>query len=183
MKAAEIKEKSTPNIIAIDGKSASGKTTLANQLKVILDAQVIHMDDFFLPLPLRTAMRYEEAGGNVHYERFIEEVLVNIKKADAFSYKIFDCKKLDYNGRRMVWANSKWRIVEGAYSLHPVFGNYADLKIFFDITPAEQMKRIRKRNGEEKAKIFAARWIPFEEKYINQTKVKERADMILGKEK
>ena len=77
----------------------------------------------------------------------------------------------------------KWRIVEGAYSLHPEFGNYADLKIFFDITPAEQMKRIRKRNGEEKAKIFAARWIPFEEKYINQTKVKERADMILGKEK
>lgn len=179
MKAAKIKEKAAPNVIAIDGRSASGKTTLANQLKIILDAQVIHMDDFFLPLSLRTAMRYEEAGGNVHYERFTEEVLPNLKKPEAFSYKIFDCKKLDYNGRQMIWANSKWRIVEGAYSQHGKFGNYADLKVFYDIAPEEQMRRINDRNGAKAAQMFKTKWIPLEEKYIRTFEVDKKADLII----
>lgn len=37
-------------ILAIDGMSASGKTTLANELHQILGGHLFHMDDFFLPL-------------------------------------------------------------------------------------------------------------------------------------
>ena len=178
---AAAKLKSRPvRVIAIDGRSASGKTTIAKQLKAVLNAEVIHMDDFFLPQDLRTPARFAEAGGNVHYERFKVEVLPHLRREDGFSYRRFDCSKMK-PGEMCSIAAGSWRVVEGAYSLHPAFGNYADLKIFFDITPAEQMKRIRRRNGEEKAKIFAARWIPFEEKYISQTKVKERADLILGR--
>ena len=169
----------TPLVIAIDGRSASGKTTLANQLKIILNAQVIHMDDFFLPLAMRTEMRYNEAGGNVHYERFKEEVLPNLKKPNAFSYRIFDCKKKCFNGNRMVWENSSWRIVEGAYSHHRQFGNYADLKIFYDIDPAEQMRRINNRNGAQAAKAFQSKWIPLEEKYIRTFSVDKNADLII----
>ncbi len=182
LKAAAKLRHNTVNVIAIDGRAASGKTTLARQLSAVLNAQVIHMDDFFLPQNLRTSARFAEAGGNVHYERFKSEVLPQLHMMSAFNYRKFDCSKMALGDDCTVPAG-KWRIVEGAYSLHPAFGNYADLKIFFDITPAEQMKRIRRRNGEEKAKIFAARWIPFEEKYINLTKVKERADIILGGEK
>ena len=177
--ASKIKSGEVPGIIAIDGRSASGKTTLANQLKIILDAQVIHMDDFFLPPSLRTKMRYEEAGGNLHYERFKEEVLPNLKKNSAFSYRIFDCKKLDFNGNRMIWANSKWRIVEGAYSHHRNFGNYADLKVFYDISPAEQIRRITGRNGEKAAENFKKKWIPMEEKYIRTFSVDKNADIII----
>lgn len=180
-KAAAMTRKNdgTPLVIAIDGRSASGKTTLANQLKIILNAQVIHMDDFFLPLAMRTEMRYNEAGGNVHYERFKEEVLPNLKKPNAFSYRIFDCKKKCFNGNRMVWENSSWRIVEGAYSHHRQFGNYADLKIFYDIDPAEQMRRINNRNGAHAAKAFQSKWIPLEEKYIRTFSVDKNADLII----
>jgi dephospho-CoA kinase len=75
---------------------------------------------------------------------------------------------------------SSWRIVEGAYSLHPQFGDYADLKVFYDISPEEQMRRITLRNGKEKAEVFRNRWIPLEEKYIKQTDVISRADLVLG---
>ena len=77
-------------------------------------------------------------------------------------------------------AISRWRIVEGAYSLHPEFGDYADLQVFFDISPAEQLKRIRKRNGEQKAQIFAKRWIPMEEKYLRTFNIKAKADIVIG---
>ena len=167
-------------IIAIDGRAASGTTTLSRQLAAVLEAQVIHMDDFFLPVNLRTSARLAEAGGNVHYERFKQEVLPNLRKTAGFRYRKFDCSKMALGDDRVI-SPGKWRIVEGAYSLHPEFGDYADLKLFFDIAPEEQMKRIRKRNGEKQSAVFASRWIPLEENYINQTGVIRKVDLILGR--
>ena len=176
--AAKIPEKEV-SVIAIDGKAASGKTTIARQLAAILQAGVIHMDDFFLPLDLRTPERLIEPGGNVHYERFKSEVLPEIKRPEPFVYRRFDCSKMQLGKNRDVSA-SRWRIVEGAYSLHPQFGDYADLKVFFDISPEEQIERIRKRNGERAAEIFAKRWIPMEEKYIKFFDIKAKADITAG---
>ena len=180
LKAAELPLKPV-RVIAIDGRAASGKTTLSRQLAVILDAGVIHMDDFFLPQHLRTPERFAQAGGNVHYERFKEEVLPYVSGREGFSYRRFDCSRMAIGDKCRI-AASPWRIVEGAYSLHPEFGNYADLKIFFDITPAEQIKRIRRRNGEKMAEIFAARWIPLEENYIKNTAPDKKADVVIGRE-
>ncbi len=168
------------NVIAIDGRAASGKTTLARQLAAILDAGVVHMDDFFLPPALRTVERYREPGGNVHYERFAAEVLPKLKKPESFKYRIFDCSTMDYGDWREV-KSSPWRIVEGAYSLHPRFGNYASLKVFFDIAPEEQMRRIRRRNGDARAEIFAKRWIPLEENYLSAFDIKRKADLVLDR--
>ena len=178
MAAATLPEKAV-RVISVDGRAASGKTTLAGQLAVILEAETVHMDDFFLPAELRTPGRLSEAGGNVHYERFKKEVLPYLAEAQKFTYQKFDCSKMQPGEMRHI-AASRWRIVEGAYSMHPEFGDYADLKVFFDISPAEQTARIRKRNGERMAAVFAERWIPMEEKYITAYDIKKRADIILG---
>ena len=137
------------------------------------------MDDFFLPVKLRTRSRLAEPGGNIHYERFKTEVLPELKLKKTFAYQRFDCSKMQL-GKMCDIAASRWRIVEGAYSLHPLFGDYADLKVFFDISPTEQIKRIRKRNGEKMAQIFIRRWIPMEEKYIETFNIKAKADIIIG---
>lgn len=167
-----------PFVIAIDGRAASGKSTLAQQLSVLLDADVVHMDDFFLPPVLRTEERLAEPGGNVHYERFCVEVLPYLKSAEGFSYRIFDCSKMDYDGEQII-ADKRIRIVEGSYSHHPKFGEYADFFVFSDVDAEEQMRRIHLRNGEEKARIFAAKWIPMEERYFTAFRVKENADAIV----
>ena len=78
----------------------------------------------------------------------------------------------------MIW-ESNWFIVEGAYSTHPVFGNYADLTVFYDVTPQEQMRRIFTRNGTTAAKAFQNKWIPLEENYIRTFHIDKNADMIL----
>jgi len=158
-------------IIAIDGRAASGKSTIAKALKAIIGAEIIHMDDFFLPPELRTPERLAEPGGNIHYERFAQEVLPFI--AGPFEYKIFDCNTMTYNGTRKV-PPSKWRIVEGSYSQHPKFGNYMNLRVFSDIDPQTQMERIIARNGPQMAKMFADKWIPSEERYFEERYFEER---------
>lgn len=165
-------------IISLDGRSASGKTTMAEQLAQILQGGIIHMDDFFLPPSLRNEIRLAEPGGNVHYERFAQEVLPAISRAQEFSYSRFDCSKMDFGEARKV-SSSKWRIVEGAYSCHPIFKNYMDIKVFCDIDPQEQLHRIELRNGAKVAKIFAERWIPMEEAYFKAYQIQQQADMIL----
>ena len=151
----------------------------AGMLEEILEAGVIHMDDFFLPPALRTDARFAEPGGNVHYERFAEEVLPKLKSREAFSYRVVDCGIMDYHGKREV-AASEWRVVEGSYSMHPAFGNYADLSVFLDVSGEEQMNRILARNGEEMAAMFSKRWIPLEETYFAGCQVRERAQLVFG---
>lgn len=152
-------------VIAIDGRAASGKTTLAAGLKAVLGAEIIHMDDFFLPQELRTAERLAELGGNIHYERFAEEVLPNLGKRE-YEYQKFDCSTMAYNGTRKI-SKADWYVVEGSYSHHPHFGNYATVKILSTIDPTTQMERILTRNGKKMAKMFAEKWIPMEEKYLS----------------
>lgn len=165
-------------LLAIDGRCASGKTTAAELLSVCFDAPIIHADDFFLPPELRSTERYVEPGGNIHYERIAEEVIPNLISGEPFSYGIFDCSTLKVSKKRKVRAAAV-RIFEGAYSLHPKLGDYADISVFLDIAPNEQLDRIRERNGAY-AEEFRRRWIPLEEKYFNWFDIKSNCDFIIN---
>lgn len=163
-------------VIAIDGRCASGKTTLAKYLEDIAGASVIHMDDFFLPGQLRTQERLAQPGGNVHYERFREEVLPFLRKGQDFSYARFDCSRMELGEKRMI-SGEKWQIVEGTYSCHPEFGSYMNVRVFADVKPEEQLRRIERRNGKQAAETFRTRWIPMEERYFESFDIKGSADV------
>lgn len=165
-------------VIAIDGMSAAGKTTAAGYLGELWNAPVVHMDDFFLPSGLRTPERLAEPGGNVHYERFAEEVLPALSSGKDFSYRAFDCSVMALRGTVPVPASSVV-LVEGAYAMHPFFGNYADLTVFFPVDPEEQRRRILARNGPEKWVDFRDRWIPMENTYLAAFDIRRRADIVL----
>lgn len=165
-------------VIAIDGRAAAGKSTLAELLGAILDAEIVHMDDFFLPPSLRTPERLSEIGGNIHYERFAEEVIPFLRKEEGFSYGVFDCGVMSINGSQEI-KPSMWRIVEGSYSHHPKFGGYADFTVFCSVSPEEQMKRILARNGEWFAEKFKNEWIPMEEHYFEAFNIRENANVVV----
>lgn len=165
--------------VSIDGRCAAGKTTLAGALASVTGGGVIHMDDFFLPSGLRTAARLEEPGGNVHYERFAEEVLPALESGGPFSYRRFDCGSMQPGEVRKV-PEGALRIVEGAYSCHPRFSDYMSVRVFCDVPPAEQRRRILERNGEAALNVFLEKWIPMEERYLTTYRIRERADIVMG---
>ena len=164
--------------IAIDGRCAAGKSTLADSVAGQIGASVIHMDDFFLPMHMRTPERLQEPGGNVDYERFRQEVLPYLGGQEDFSYQAFDCSTMKPGEWRRVSA-ARFTIVEGAYSCHPKLGDYMSLRIFMDVESKLQQERIKKRNGEERLEVFLKKWIPMEEAYINAYAIAKKADLIL----
>ncbi len=173
-----LKEK--PNaVIGIDGCCASGKTTLASLLSEQFGAQVIHMDDFFLPPELRTKERLLEAGGNIHYERFLNEVAAGIKSGQSFEYGIFNCKEMRIIGRKTV-SPKQPVIIEGAYSTHPLFSGIYDLKVFVSVSHETQLMRIAARNGEDALEAFTSKWIPLENKYFSNFGIAEKCDITIN---
>ena len=161
-----------PIIIAIDGRCASGKTTLAKAISEQIDCNVIHMDDFFLRPEQRTANRLATPGENIDHERFLEEVLIPLSKGFPVTYHPFDCHKMGF-GEEILLSPKKINIVEGSYSYHPSLRDYYAYTFFLTISLEEQMKRIIDREGVEKAKIFKEKWIPLEEEYFKTLKVTE----------
>lgn len=165
--------------IAIEGGSASGKTTLSQMLREIYDCQVFHMDDFFLRPEQRTPERYAEIGGNVDRERFLEDVLIPLSKGETIDYQRFDCATMKL--KRPIKKNpGKLNIIEGAYSMHPELVKFYDLSIFLDISSELQRERILKRNSPQMANRFFDEWIPLEKEYFFETQVKERCDMCIS---
>lgn len=165
-------------IIGIDGRCGAGKTTLSDKLADFYDVEVIHMDDFFLPPALRSEERLSEPGGNIHYERFSKEVVKKIKSDDEVKYKVFSCRIMDYDGDVTI-NNKKLIIVEGSYSMHPLFNDIYNIRVFCDVETNEQKRRIINRNGFDMYKNFESKWIPMEELYFKVFNIKEKCDFVV----
>ena len=165
-------------IVAIEGGSASGKTTLAGILQQVYGCNVFHTDDFFLRPEQRTQHRLEEIGGNFDRERFADEVLQPLCKEEAVHYRRFDCATQTLS-QPITVQKIAVTVIEGVYSLHPALGKYCDLTIFLDIDSDLQKKRIIKRNSVQMAKRFFDEWIPLENVYFEQMRKQTRFDVHL----
>ena len=171
--------KSGPVILAIDGRCGAGKSTLGAELSAEWDANLFHMDDFYLQPHQRTAERLAEPGGNVDRERFLEEVLLPLHTGNPVLYRRFDCGSFTFEEGQTI-EPKPIAIVEGSYACHPLLRDYYDLRIFLDIDPQTQAERILKRNGPEVLERFKSIWIPLEENYFRECRVRESCDFILN---
>ncbi len=171
-------EKNRPLILAVDGRCGSGKSWLARLLSGIYPSSVIHMDHFFLRPVQRTEERLKEAGGNIDYERFMEEVVKPLKSGEnVLDYRRYDCVSGEFSEQIRVRMKDLV-IIEGTYSCHPRFCGCYDVKVFLDISPEEQKERILKRNGAYMLSRFVNEWIPKEETYFDTFGIRKTCDLI-----
>ncbi|MEG2597655.1 MAG: hypothetical protein RR977_04425, partial [Oscillospiraceae bacterium] len=152
------KDASSPFIVAVEGRCASGKTYLSDTISSLFDCSVFHMDDFFLPPDLRTDKRLSSPGENIHHERFLHEVLQPIKNGLPACYRPFSCTFGTF-GEDVIISPKRLTIIEGSYSLHPSLRPYYDYKIFVSVDAKTQQERIGMRNGSDALKMFLSRWI------------------------
>lgn len=171
-------------IVSMDGCCASGKTTLAERLCSDLNGDLIHADDFFLPPALRTQQRMNEPGGNIHYERFLDQIITPLLSArtsgtggcvvptvqpcwPVLQWEHFSCSALAYSPDLRHTTGKPLLVIEGAYCMRPEFRPAYDLSFFLTTSQKNQLDRIRTRNGSEGLKPFMEKWIPLENRYFS----------------
>ncbi|NDL66642.1 uridine kinase family protein [Anaerotalea alkaliphila] len=165
-------------LVAIDGNSGAGKSSLAGMLGVVYDCNVFHMDDFFLQPFQRTRERLGQPGGNVDHERFLAEVLGGLETGKPFRYRIFDCRTMAFGGEVLVRPKAL-NIVEGCYSMHPALGQPYDLKVFLQVPKDVQMERILARSGPVLGRRFREEWIPMEDAYFRAMDIPAGCDLVI----
>lgn len=166
-------------VVAIDGNCASGKTSLAKIISEVYDSNVIHMDDFFLPPELRTIERRNEIGGNIHYERFLDEVITPLQKHESIIYRKFDCHTMSYT-KTIALQDRTLTIIEGSYSMREEFRFAYDYTIFVTCDYETQLNRILNRNGERCLQSFKSTWIPLENKYFKDMDIQNQCHIVIN---
>lgn len=170
------KKDKSPLVIGIDGYLTAGKTTIANTLQDVLKCNVIHLDNFFIPLEQRSLDHQLKPDGNVDYKRFITEVMKYVEVNKDFSYRPFDCTKQEYESEIFVKANPI-TIIEGTNSLHPQLMAYYDLKVFLTVNSTCQLERLKARNPLQLVE-FEEKWLVMEDNYFNYYQIKENSDLV-----
>lgn len=167
-------------LLALDGRCASGKTTMAERLQRVLPCNVIHMDDFYLPFSQRAAERMAEPGGHIWVERLRTEVLEPLRAGRKISYLPYDCHADRFLPPRKADPVLP-TLVEGSYSCHPALRVLYDCRVFLDITPEYQRERLLRRNPES-FEVFQTMWIPREEYYFKHCEIRSHCDFVLTAE-
>lgn len=167
-----------PAVISIDGPCGGGKSTIATEIEKELGYNILHMDDFYLPFQMRDKNWMNIIAGHMDFERLIENVLKPYKEKRKTNYISYDCHSDKYL-QEIPIDLSKILVVEGSYTSHPRLDEYVALKVFVDINKDEQVKRLTKRNPDVVDK-FLSMWVPFENRYFEELKIKEKSDLVVS---
>lgn len=163
--------------IAIDGKSGSGKSTIAMLLLESFDSTVIHVDDFFLDESMKTKERLQEIGGNINYKA-LQNLLTKIQINKPLTFNRYNCGNKQYEEKTIGKVNNLV-FVEGVYSMHPQLIKHYDATIYLDVSEKIQLERIKERETPLKFNQYINEWIPLENKYFEKENIRYRATLIV----
>ncbi|MBS6547084.1 MAG: uridine kinase [Butyricicoccus pullicaecorum] len=165
-----------PAVAAIDDRCGSGKTRLGKILKQEFSCNLVHMDDFYLPFSEREPDWKQNPGGNMDFLRFRKEILEPSCAELPIAYRAFDCHANTYC-EQVAMPACPLTIVEGSYSHHPMLADCYTLRIFLTCSKEEQLRRLRRREGE-RLEWFQSLWIPLEEQYFERYGIEAASNMV-----
>lgn len=178
LRAVEKAHTKVPVVVGIDGRCGSGKTYFAELLGKHFPCNIVHVDDFYLPMDRRAADWMPVSGGNIDFERLLVEVLLPLKEGRQTFYRPYSCREGQY---KEAWElqEKPLIVVEGSYCGHPLLAGQYDLRLFFTCSKEEQERRLKAREGS-RYEAFAERWIPLEEMYFAHYAMEDRGSLTVN---
>lgn len=164
-------------VLCIDGYAGSGKTTLANKLAIKLNATLIHVDDFYIPIDKRPIDWFEKPGGNINFDRLTKEVFNPYLKKEELKHNEFKPYIQELQCFDNYPYNSKL-IIEGSYSMHPEIRNFSTHTVFLKCDSSSQQRRLKLRE-KDNFENFKNIWIVKELNYHKIFEIEKSADYVI----
>ncbi len=167
-----------PYLVAIDGHSAAGKSTLSRAIaRAVPRCQVVQGDYFYRVLDpdYRAALTAEEGYDQYFdWQRLEVQVLRPLRQGLPAHYQAYDW---DHNvlGAWKTAAPEGVIVVEGIYSARPELAAYYDAVIYVE-APYERRMKVQRERGD--AGAWIERWAAAELYYAQHCAPRERADVV-----
>lgn len=179
-----------PFLVALDGRSGSGKSTIATQLARQLDAALVQSDDFFaanIPDPAwdsRTAA--EKVRDGIDWRRLRVEALEPLLAGQVARWHAFDfVSGIQPDGTYLMLADYEERqpneiiIVDGAYAARPELADLIDLAVLVEIPDDVRRARLALREDAAFLTAWHARWDEAEALYFTQIRPPAAFDLVV----
>jgi para-aminobenzoate synthetase len=181
----------TPVVVALDGGSASGKSTLATMIALEFDAALIQSDDFFAAeitdagWIARTPT--EKARDAIDWRRLRAEALEPLRAGRRARWHAFDfdagvrpdgtyAMRTDFVER----GPSAVVVLDGAYSTRPELADLIDLSVLVDVPVDVRHARLAAREEKSWLQSWHARWDDAEAYYFTHVRPASSFDLVVA---
>ena len=167
-------------LVAIDGLTCAGKSTLAAQVAGALqDAAVVGLDDFYRPLAVEeraTLGPKESYDRYFDWERLLRDVLAPLSRHSRARYRRYD------------WVTNglaEWReiepcrvvIVEGVYSTRPELRPYFSVTVYVDAPREVRLARLLDRRYPDVS--WVDHWMAGEDWYVEHVHPTKQVALVV----
>ena len=179
-----------PLVVAFDGRSGTGKSTLASRVAKETGAAVVLLDDFFaasIPDADWDRMTVEERGANVFdWARIRSEAIMPLLAGRTARWLPFD---FDSGQRADGTYGMKTKatevepasviVVDGAYSAGPQLTDLVGQTVLVELSEEERWARLACREEAEFLAQWHARWTAVEDFYFSNVRPRSSFDLIV----
>ena len=167
-------------LVAIDGLTCAGKSTLAGQVADALqDAAVVGLDGFYRPLAAEeraTLGPKESYDRYLDWERLIRDVLVPLSRHSRARYRRYDW----VTNALAEWHEIEPRgvvIVEGVYSTRPELRPYFSVMVYVDAPRKVRLARLLARGYADIS--WVDHWIAAEDWYVEHVRPARQVALVV----
>ncbi len=179
-----------PLVVAFDGRSGTGKSTLAFRVAKETGAAVVHLDDFFaasIPDADWDRMTVEERGANVFdWARIRSEAVMPLLAGRVARWHPFDFdsgQRADGTYGMQTKATevepASVIIIDGVYSAGPQLTDLVSLTVLVELPEGERWDRLAHREEAEFLAQWHARWTAVEDFYFSNVRPRNSFDLIV----
>ena len=179
-----------PSVVAIDGGSGAGKSTISEAVARELGAALVCLDDF-LEIRISDEDRKlqsvpDRLQGVFDWERVRQDAILPLKAASVAKWRAFDFKKgVDEEGYYSLKSDfteaspAPLVILAGSYSASPALVDLIDYSILLDVPKSERHRRTFERDELAFISEWHKVWDEVEEYYFGNLRPPEWFDLCI----
>jgi len=170
-----------PLVVALDGRSGTGKSTLAATVALAVGGAAINVDDFSTgeiegdSRPIEVIVE-----GAVDWERLRTEALVPLLAGETASWHPFDfASRAGLDPRIISCSPAPVIILDGLYSTRPELGDILGLRILVEAPDNLRARRLAAREGADFMRVWQPAWDAREDYYFSVVRPRAAFDLVV----